>query len=133
MQAPISLAGSLEEYLNDPNFEQNRIEYKTNKESAERNAKEARTSGRRKHDGKKCEYAYSSVRVILLNCDILLAVTLPPPVPQVKKSEPSASTSKSPTTSSPPKKTGPQADVDSFFTSIEEEAKPSAPQLQVNK
>ena len=29
----------MEEYLNDPNFEQNRIEYKTNKEIADRNAK----------------------------------------------------------------------------------------------
>lgn len=38
-QAPVSLAGSLEEYLNDPNFEQNRIEYKTNKEAADRNAR----------------------------------------------------------------------------------------------
>ncbi|EMD39024.1 hypothetical protein CERSUDRAFT_133735 [Gelatoporia subvermispora B] len=37
--APVSLAGSLEEYLNDPNFEQNRIEYKTNKEAADRNVK----------------------------------------------------------------------------------------------
>ena len=35
----MSLAGALEEYLNDPNFEQNRIEYKTNKEAAERNEK----------------------------------------------------------------------------------------------
>ena len=35
----MSLASSLEEYLNDPNFEQNRIEYKTQKEAAERNAK----------------------------------------------------------------------------------------------
>lgn len=39
IQAPVSLAGALEEYLNDPNFEQNRIEYKTNKEIADRNAK----------------------------------------------------------------------------------------------
>ncbi|KAH9849926.1 ANTH domain-containing protein [Lenzites betulinus] len=37
--APVSLASSLEEYLSDPNFEQNRIEYKTQKEAAERNAK----------------------------------------------------------------------------------------------
>jgi len=29
----------LEEYLNDPNFEQNRIEYKTNKDNAERQLK----------------------------------------------------------------------------------------------
>ena len=35
--APVSLAGALEEYLNDPNFEQNRIEYKTNKNAADRN------------------------------------------------------------------------------------------------
>ena len=32
----MSLAGALEEYLRDPNFEQNRIEYKANKEAAER-------------------------------------------------------------------------------------------------
>lgn len=36
-QAPVSLASSLEEYLNDPNFEQNRIEYKANKEAADKN------------------------------------------------------------------------------------------------
>ncbi|KAJ3772561.1 ANTH domain-containing protein [Lentinula raphanica] len=34
--APVSLAGALEEYLNDPNFEQNRIEYRTNKEAAQK-------------------------------------------------------------------------------------------------
>ncbi|KZT65781.1 ANTH-domain-containing protein [Daedalea quercina L-15889] len=34
--APVSLAGALEEYLRDPNFEQNRIEYKANKQAAER-------------------------------------------------------------------------------------------------
>ncbi|KZT07476.1 ANTH-domain-containing protein [Laetiporus sulphureus 93-53] len=34
--APVSLAGALEEYLNDPNFEQNRIEYKANKEAADK-------------------------------------------------------------------------------------------------
>lgn len=32
----MSLAGALEEYLKDPNFEQNRIEYKTNKEIADK-------------------------------------------------------------------------------------------------
>ncbi|KAG9050414.1 hypothetical protein FS837_005487 [Tulasnella sp. UAMH 9824] len=53
--APVSLAGSLEEYLNDPSFEQNRIEYKTNKESADRKLKEERTAGRRRHDPKKTE------------------------------------------------------------------------------
>lgn len=38
-QAPVSLAGALEEYLKDPNFEQNRIEYKTNKAIADENLK----------------------------------------------------------------------------------------------
>ncbi|KAG8822596.1 hypothetical protein FRC17_009507 [Serendipita sp. 399] len=33
--APTRLAGALEEYLRDPNFEQNRIEYKTNKALAD--------------------------------------------------------------------------------------------------
>ncbi|PWN48452.1 ANTH-domain-containing protein [Violaceomyces palustris] len=33
--APVSLAGALEEYLNDPNFEQNRKEYKENKRIAD--------------------------------------------------------------------------------------------------
>ncbi|KAJ7576957.1 ANTH-domain-containing protein [Mycena floridula] len=37
--APVSLAGALQEYLNDPNFEQNRIEYKTNKDAAEKGSK----------------------------------------------------------------------------------------------
>ncbi|KAG6333526.1 hypothetical protein ID866_5562 [Astraeus odoratus] len=37
--APVSLASSLEEYLNDPNFEQNRIEYRTNKEAVDKNEK----------------------------------------------------------------------------------------------
>ncbi|EGN96722.1 hypothetical protein SERLA73DRAFT_75595 [Serpula lacrymans var. lacrymans S7.3] len=37
--APVSLAGALEEYLNDPNFEQNRIEYKANKAAADKNGK----------------------------------------------------------------------------------------------
>lgn len=33
-QAPVSLAGALEEYIKDPNFEQNRLEYKANKQAA---------------------------------------------------------------------------------------------------
>ncbi|KAF5316431.1 hypothetical protein D9619_006328 [Psilocybe cf. subviscida] len=34
--APVSLAGALQEYLDDPNFEQNRIEYKQNKDPTKR-------------------------------------------------------------------------------------------------
>ncbi|PFH51967.1 hypothetical protein AMATHDRAFT_58213 [Amanita thiersii Skay4041] len=37
--APLSLAGALQEYLDDPNFEQNRVEYRTNKEATEHNVK----------------------------------------------------------------------------------------------
>jgi hypothetical protein len=33
----------LEEYLNDPNFEQNRIEYRSTKAAADRNLKNGRT------------------------------------------------------------------------------------------
>ena len=35
MKAPLSLAKALDEYLHDTNFEQNRIEYKTNKALAD--------------------------------------------------------------------------------------------------
>ena len=34
-QAPVSLAGALQDYLDDPNFEQNRLEYRLNKRVAE--------------------------------------------------------------------------------------------------
>lgn len=40
VQAPVSLASSLQEYLNDPNFEQNRIEYKASKGAVDRNTKD---------------------------------------------------------------------------------------------
>jgi len=46
-QAPVSLAGALEEYLNDPNFEQNRIEYKANKDSADKSLKNGRTASKK--------------------------------------------------------------------------------------
>jgi phosphatidylinositol-binding clathrin assembly protein len=37
----VSLAGALEEYLKDPNFEQNRLEYRANKLAADKNEGEA--------------------------------------------------------------------------------------------
>lgn len=52
-QAPVSLVGSLEEYLNDPNFEQNRIEYKANKDAADRNLKNGRSVLKRTENGKQ--------------------------------------------------------------------------------
>ena len=44
LQAPVSLAGSLEEYLSDPNFASNREEYKENKRIADGGAPRACTS-----------------------------------------------------------------------------------------
>ncbi|KIK61616.1 hypothetical protein GYMLUDRAFT_42631 [Collybiopsis luxurians FD-317 M1] len=44
--APVSLAGALEEYLNDPNFEQNRIEYRTNKEAVQKGRANGATSNK---------------------------------------------------------------------------------------
>ncbi|KAF7310065.1 ENTH domain-containing protein [Mycena indigotica] len=41
--APVSLAGALQEYLDDPAFEQNRIEYKTNKEAVKRGRNAAKS------------------------------------------------------------------------------------------
>ena len=45
VQAPVSLAGALQEYLNDPNFEQNRIEYKASKEAVDRSNKQQPQNG----------------------------------------------------------------------------------------
>jgi hypothetical protein len=53
-KAPVSLAGALQEYLEDPNFEQNRIEYKTNKEAAERNAKMPKVDSLKAKESEKC-------------------------------------------------------------------------------
>ncbi|KAG6890078.1 hypothetical protein C0995_012027 [Termitomyces sp. Mi166 len=39
LKAPVSLAGALQEYLEDPAFEQNRIEYKATKEAADKGLK----------------------------------------------------------------------------------------------
>ena len=50
-QAPVSLVGSLEEYLNDPNFEQNRIEYKANKDSADKGLRNGRSTPKKVEKG----------------------------------------------------------------------------------
>jgi len=52
-QAPVTLVGSLEEYLNDPNFEQNRIEYKAAKDAADRKPKNGRTVAKKKEEKRK--------------------------------------------------------------------------------
>jgi hypothetical protein len=51
-QAPVSLVGALEEYLKDPNFEQNRIEYKANKDAADRGLKNGRSVLKKAENGK---------------------------------------------------------------------------------
>jgi len=108
-QAPVSLVGALEEYLNDPNFEQNRIEYKANKDAASRgntptsSSKSATTSSKEK--GKGAVHLLANVTKIHLS----LAAPSTPPVPVV----PAASSSSS-------KKTA-QAAVDDLLSAIEEE------------
>jgi hypothetical protein len=65
--------GALEEYLNDPNFEQNRIEYKANKDAADRSVKNGRSVLKKAEIGKylnwghliaKCSYATARISVI---------------------------------------------------------------------
>jgi hypothetical protein len=50
--------GSLEEYLNDPNFEQNRIEYKATKDAADRKLKNGRTVAKREENRKRLSVVY---------------------------------------------------------------------------
>ncbi|KAI0306103.1 ANTH domain-containing protein [Multifurca ochricompacta] len=59
--APVSLVGALEEYLNDPNFEQNRIEYRANKDAADRNLKNGRSNQ------KKVEKAIEDEQTTIFN------------------------------------------------------------------
>jgi hypothetical protein len=42
----------LEEYLNDPNFEQNRVEYKANKDAADKDLKNGRSNPKKAEKGK---------------------------------------------------------------------------------
>lgn len=91
--APVSLAGSLEEYLNDPNFEKNRQEYKENKRVA---------------DGGKPATPQPAVTTPTPSAS---ASTSSRPVP----SSSSASTSTAPTITQPPAKS-----FTDFFESIEQ-------------
>lgn len=49
----MSLVSALEEYLNDPNFEQNRIEYKTNKALADKGARDGSKPPGKSNDKEK--------------------------------------------------------------------------------
>lgn len=46
-QAPVSLVAALQEYLDDPNFEDNRSEYKANKDVADGKTPAAKTAAKR--------------------------------------------------------------------------------------
>ncbi|KAG9001497.1 hypothetical protein FRB94_006561 [Tulasnella sp. JGI-2019a] len=93
--APVSLAGSLEEYLQDPNFEQNRIEYKTNKETADKNLRAGKRSV------KPTPQATEEV----------------PPVPKIQPE--AASQPAAPSTSTAPPKIEVNKELADFFASIE--------------
>ncbi|KAE8243904.1 hypothetical protein A4X06_0g6062 [Tilletia controversa] len=67
--APVSLAGALEEYLNDPNFEENRVEYRKNRQIAngepspkgkDSEGKAKEDSGNKKGDGEDEKKAEAS-------------------------------------------------------------------------
>ena len=69
-QAPVSLLKSLEEYLNDPHFEQNRIEYKASKVAVD---KSMRNGGKSRGVTKKLDdpsesVSVSSAAVLLMIC-----------------------------------------------------------------
>lgn len=101
--APVSLASSLEEYLNDPNFEQNRIEYKANKETTTRNGKPPNGT------------SLSSA---------------PPHKGSLSQPGPTPSTSSSMTVSSAPSGSNSKGDVNAMadlFNSIEEEQPAASP------
>ena len=112
------MAGALQEYLNDPNFEQNRVEYKTNKEAAGRAPKSV-VNGKKSNAGK-----YNSPKVFHplyprpMFYD-LASSTSPnhPPLPTLPE-VPTASSSQKVATSS--QQQGGK-DIIDFFSAIEEE------------
>lgn len=66
--------GALEEYLNDPNFEQNRIEYKANKDSADKGIKNGRANPKKVEKGEfqqvvetKFSFISTRSRIIYIN------------------------------------------------------------------
>ena len=112
------MAGALQEYLDDPNFEQNRVEYKANKEAADGVPKSA-VNGKKSNAGK---YNSSDVfhslyrRLIFYDLASSISPKLPslPTLPEV----PTASTSQKVTTSSQQQGS---KDIIDFFSAIEEE------------
>ena len=103
------MAGALQQYLDDPHFEQNRIEYKTNKEAAERLSK-SDVNGKKSNAGKYNSPKVFHPRPMFYN----LASSTSPSLPT--SSEASASTSQQVATSSQQGNT----DTIDFFSAIEE-------------
>ncbi|KAF5383590.1 hypothetical protein D9615_003578 [Tricholomella constricta] len=97
--APVSLAGALQEYLEDPAFEQNRIEYKASKDAADKGSKKPNITTKDKPSDKANASKESPA----------------PPVPNQATSQASTSAS----TSTPA--AGANRDVVDFFATIEEE------------
>lgn len=95
--APVSLAGALQEYLDDPNFEDNRLEYRQNKKATE-------TETRRSNGDSKSKKG-SAVKF----------KEQEPPVPKLPASESSTSTKGASTSN------GQSKDVVDFFSAIEQE------------
>ncbi|KAH9479529.1 ENTH domain-containing protein C19F8.03c [Psilocybe cubensis] len=97
--APVSLAGALQEYLDDANFEQNRIEYKTNKAATEGGPKSSA-------NGKQTKAGEQSIDQIL-------------PIATINGKSAEASSSKAAPTVEV-SKSGENKDVIDFFSSIDE-------------
>ncbi|KAJ7742848.1 ANTH domain-containing protein [Mycena metata] len=115
--APVSLAGALQEYLDDPMFEQNRIEYRTNKEAVKRGGKA----------GGSCRH-YLPIHLYSPSLSIFTAKTSTPPVPALPSASTAPSTNGNNTNASAsgsanggatPAKATPDVMVD-FFAAIED-------------
>ena len=111
------MAGALQEYLDDPNFEQNRVEYKANKEAADRVSKSTvngRKSNAGKHKASKIFHPRSQPILYYLASSISSNLSSLPSLPEV----PIASTSQKVATSSQQQES---KDIIDFFSAIEEE------------
>lgn len=111
------MAGALQEYLDDPNFEQNRVEYKANKEAVDRVPP---LNGKKSNAGKYIPpnvFHPLSKRLIFYDLASSISSNLPslPTLPEV----PTASTSQKVATSTTQQQGS--KDIIDFFSAIEEE------------
>ena len=98
--------GSLEEYLNDPNFEQNRVEYKANKDSADKALKNGRANPKKVEKGKWFN--------LLGRTPDLFLPAAGSPAPTAPEAAPEGSSSKDKSKAEPAKA------VTDFFSAIED-------------